>query len=70
MGRSFRLLRPPQTEPARSCRAHAGNTVSGGSKPATVETGAQINVPLFVNVGDKITIDTRSETYLGRANDK
>ena len=45
-----------------------GDTATGATKPATVETGAQINVPLFVNIGDKVKIDTRSEEYLGRAN--
>ena len=45
-----------------------GDTATGATKPATVETGAQINVPLFVNIGDKVNIDTRSEEYLGRAN--
>ncbi len=44
-----------------------GDTATGASKPATVETGAQINVPLFVNIGDKVKIDTRTSEYLGRA---
>ena len=44
-----------------------GNTATGATKPATVETGAQVNVPLFVNIGDKIKIDTRSGEYLSRA---
>lgn len=43
-----------------------GNTATGATKPATVETGAQINVPLFVNEGDKIQIDTRTGEYLKR----
>lgn len=43
-----------------------GDTASGGSKPATVETGAVINVPLFVNIGDRIRVDTRTDTYLER----
>jgi elongation factor P len=43
-----------------------GDTASGGSKPATVETGAVIQVPFFVNVGDKVKIDTRSDSYLER----
>ena len=38
----------------------------GATKPATVETGATVNVPLFVNTGDKIKIDTRSGEYLSR----
>ncbi len=45
-----------------------GDTATGATKPAIVETGAQIAVPLFVNIGDKVKIDTRSEEYLGRAN--
>ena len=44
-----------------------GDTATGASKPATVETGAQVSVPLFVNQGDKIKIDTRTGEYLGRA---
>ncbi|MFA4844843.1 MAG: elongation factor P [Candidatus Margulisiibacteriota bacterium] len=43
-----------------------GDTVSGG-KPATVETGAVIQVPFFLNVGDVIKVDTREGKYLGRA---
>lgn len=45
-----------------------GDTATGGSKPAKVETGAIISVPLFVNVGDRIKIDTRDDSYLGREN--
>ncbi|MFN3926980.1 MAG: elongation factor P [Pseudanabaenaceae cyanobacterium] len=45
-----------------------GDTATGGSKPAKVETGAIVNVPLFVNVGDRIKIDTRDDSYLGREN--
>ena len=44
-----------------------GDTATGASKPATVETGAQVSVPLFVNQGDKIKNDTRTGEYLGRA---
>ena len=43
-----------------------GNTSTGATKPCTVETGAQINVPLFVEIGDKIQIDTRTGEYLKR----
>ena len=50
-----------ETEPG-----FAGNTAQGASKPATVETGAQISVPLFVNQGDKVQIDTRTGEYLKR----
>jgi elongation factor P len=43
-----------------------GDTATGGSKPATVETGAQVMVPLFITVGERIKIDTRNDSYLGR----
>ncbi len=43
-----------------------GDTATGGTKPAIVETGAQIMVPLFLSVGEKIRIDTRDDKYLGR----
>jgi elongation factor P len=45
-----------------------GDTATGGTKPAIVETGAQIMVPLFISIGEKIKIDTRSDSYLGREN--
>ena len=45
----------------------AGNTATNTLKPATVETGAEIKVPLFINEGDKIQIDTRTGEYLGRS---
>jgi elongation factor P len=45
-----------------------GDTATGGTKPATVETGAQVMVPLFISIGEKIKIDTRSDSYLGREN--
>jgi elongation factor P len=45
-----------------------GNTASGGgTKPAVLETGAQVLVPLFVNIGDKVRVDTRSGDYVSRA---
>ncbi|MEA2302442.1 MAG: elongation factor, partial [Solirubrobacteraceae bacterium] len=44
-----------------------GDTASGGgSKPATLETGAQVAVPLFVNVGERIRVDTRTGEYVSR----
>ena len=43
-----------------------GDTATGATKPATLETGAQINVPLFVNQGDRVKIDTRTGEYLSR----
>jgi elongation factor P len=44
-----------------------GDTAKSGTKPATIETGAAIQVPLFVNVGDKIKVDTRTGAYIERA---
>jgi elongation factor P len=43
-----------------------GDTVSGSTKPAVVQTGLTVNVPLFINQGDKIKVDTRSGTYISR----
>ena len=43
------------------------NTATNATKPATVETGAEVKVPLFISEGDKIKIDTRSGEYLERA---
>ena len=45
-----------------------GDTASGGTKPAILETGAQIMVPLFISVGEMIKVDTRNDSYLGREN--
>ena len=44
-----------------------GDTATNAQKPATVETGAVIKVPLFINEGDKIKIDTRTSSYMERA---
>ncbi|XP_075264878.1 elongation factor P-like, partial [Convolutriloba macropyga] len=44
-----------------------GNTQGGGSKPATLETGAVVQVPLFIQPGELIQVDTRTDTYLGRS---
>ena len=46
--------------------AEKGNTAQGGTKPATLETGAVVNVPFFINVGDVLRIDTRTNEYLDR----
>jgi elongation factor P len=43
-----------------------GDTASGGSKPATLETGAVLQVPFFINIGDKVKVDTRTGEYLER----
>lgn len=61
---------PPTTvelEVASTDPGVKGNTVSGGSKPATLETGAVVMVPLFVNAGEKVKVDTRTDQYLSRA---
>ena len=47
-----------------------GDRSTGGTKPATLETGAEIAVPLFLTTGEKIKVDTRDGRYLGRINDK
>ena len=51
---------------AKTAPGIRGDTASGGSKPATLETGAVIQVPLFLNEGDVVKVDTRSGDYLGR----
>ncbi|KAB5491682.1 elongation factor P [Flagellimonas taeanensis] len=56
------ILEVTHTEPGVK-----GNTATNATKPATVETGARINVPLFINEGDKIKIDTEKGAYLERA---
>ena len=43
-----------------------GDTSKAGNKPATLETGAAIQVPLFINIGDKIRVDTRTGEYMSR----
>ena len=55
------VLEVTETEPGAK-----GDTVSNVTKAATLETGAVVQVPLFVNIGDKVKIDTRSNEYLGR----
>jgi elongation factor P len=55
------VLEVIQTDPGLK-----GDTASGGTKPATVETGAIIMVPLFISQGERIKIDTREDKYLGR----
>jgi elongation factor P len=47
-----------------------GDRSTGGTKPATLETGAEVQVPLFLTTGEKIKVDTRDGRYLGRVNDK
>lgn len=55
------VLEVTQTDPGVK-----GDTATGGKKPAIVETGAEIMVPLFISIGERIKIDTRSDEYLGR----
>ena len=57
----FVELQVTDTEPG-----FKGNTATGATKPAIVETGAQVNVPLFVENGEVIKIDTRTGEYLSR----
>lgn len=45
-----------------------GDRSNAGTKPATLETGAEIQVPLFINTGDKLKVDTRDGSYVGRVN--
>lgn len=47
-----------------------GNTATNATKPATLETGAEIRVPLFINEGELITVDTRDGSYVGRVTEK
>lgn len=56
------ILEVTHTEPGVK-----GNTATNATKPATVETGARINVPLFINEGDKIKVDTDKGAYMERA---
>jgi elongation factor P len=57
----FVILRVTETEPGLR-----GDTVTGGTKPATLETGAVVKVPLFVNIGDLLKVDTRTGEYVSR----
>ncbi|MEM8961830.1 MAG: elongation factor P [Acidobacteriota bacterium] len=59
---NFVILTVTQTDPGLR-----GDTSSGGSKPATLQTGAVVRVPLFINEGDVLKIDTRSGEYVSRA---
>ncbi|RQD74080.1 elongation factor P [Desulfonatronospira sp. MSAO_Bac3] len=55
------ILEVAQTEPGMK-----GDTVTGGTKPARLETGIVVNVPLFINEGERIKVDTRTKEYMGR----
>jgi len=58
---NFVILEIVETDPGVR-----GDTATGGTKPAIVSTGAQVMVPLFVTIGERIKIDTRNDSYLGR----
>ncbi len=60
---NFVELTITETEPG-----FAGNTATGATKPATLETGATVMVPLFIDNGETIKVDTRTGEYMGRAN--
>ena len=60
---TFVVLEVTKTEPG-----FKGDTATNATKPATLETGAEIKVPLFINEGEMIQIDTRTGDYMGRAN--
>lgn len=60
---NFVVLKIVKTEPGIR-----GDTVSGGGKPATLETGAVVQVPMHLNEGDKIKVDTRDNRYVEKAN--
>lgn len=61
---TFIVLKIVETDPGVR-----GDTSGGGGKPATLETGAVVRVPLFLQIGDSVKVDTRTSTYLGRAKD-
>ena len=63
-------VEPPnfvELEVTKTDPGFAGNTATNATKPATVETGAEVKVPLLINEGEVIQIDTRTGEYLGRA---
>ena len=59
---TFVTLQVTQTDPG-----FAGNTATNATKPATLETGAEVKVPLFINEGEMINVDTRTGEYMSRA---
>ena len=68
-GKVFQVEPPTfvELEVAETDPGFAGNTATNATKPATLETGAEIKVPLFINPGDRIRVDTRVGEYLERA---
>jgi elongation factor P len=61
---NFVMLKVTETDPGVR-----GDTSGGGGKPATLETGAVVRVPLFIDVDEVIKVDTRTGEYVGRAKD-
>jgi len=61
---NFVILKVAETDPGVR-----GDTSGGGGKPATLETGAVVRVPLFIDIGEMLRIDTRTGEYVGRAKD-
>jgi len=61
---NFVMLTVTETDPGVR-----GDTSGGGGKPATLETGAVVRVPLFIDVGEVLKVDTRTGEYVGRAKD-
>jgi elongation factor P len=59
---TFVVLEVVETDPGLK-----GDTSSGGNKPATMDSGAVVRVPLFVQIGEKIKVDTRTGEYVSRA---
>lgn len=59
---NFMVLEVTETDPGLK-----GDSATGGTKPATLETGAVVQVPLFVGIGESIKVDTRTDSYLERA---
>lgn len=61
---NFVVLEVTETDPGLK-----GDTSGGGGKPATLETGAVVRVPLFIQIGEKLKVDTRTGEYVGRSKD-
>lgn len=61
---NFVVLEVTETDPGLK-----GDTSGGGGKPATLETGAVVRVPLFIQIGEKVKVDTRTGEYVGRSKD-
>lgn len=62
---NFVMLEITETDPGLK-----GDTSGGGGKPATLETGAVVRVPLFIQSGEKIKVDTRTGDYVSRVKDE